>query len=293
MKLGMFYYMESVMGNRDKQLTFMFLMVRCLYHGTASIHPYKYLLEVNTDLNDQAYCCAAYFFNYLDRQSFANAYVAGLREDLSLKGNEYSILLSLFVAGSVVGAIPHSLIIQKVRPGIWLPFTLIVWSCITMCSAACKTYTQLAVVRFFQGMMEASVYGGTIYVMGSWYKPSEIATRTAIFTAVGQVGSMCAGLMMTAMHKTMEGKSGLKGWQWVFLIDGLMGIPIGLFGFVSQPYLLYMLEADLYSSHSPTSPNLQQSATSVLRRGNSPFHACPPRKQTHTISTRAAWPNVS
>jgi ACS family pantothenate transporter-like MFS transporter len=49
-------------------------------------------------------------------------------------------------------------------------------------------------------------------------KPSEIAKRTAIFTAVGQVGSMFAGLMMTAMHKTMDGKSGLKGWQWVFLI---------------------------------------------------------------------------
>jgi hypothetical protein len=49
-------------------------------------------------------------------------------------------------------------------------------------------------------------------------KPSEIAKRTAIFTAVGQVGSMFAGLMMTAMHKTMEGKGGLKGWQWVFII---------------------------------------------------------------------------
>jgi ACS family pantothenate transporter-like MFS transporter len=49
-------------------------------------------------------------------------------------------------------------------------------------------------------------------------KPTEIAKRTAIFTAVGQVGSMCAGLMMTAMHKTMEGHGGLKGWQWVFII---------------------------------------------------------------------------
>ena len=58
--------------------------------------------------------------------------------------------------------------------------------------------------------------------MGSWYKPSEIAKRTAIFTAVGQIGSMFAGIMMTAMYKTMEGRSGLKGWQWVFLI-GMFG----------------------------------------------------------------------
>jgi hypothetical protein len=52
-------------------------------------------------------------------------------------------------------------------------------------------------------------------------KPSEIAKRAAIFTAVGQVGSMFAGIMMTAMHKTLEGKGGLKGWQWVFLIGML------------------------------------------------------------------------
>ncbi|KAI1533970.1 ProP Permease of the major facilitator superfamily, partial [Pyrenophora tritici-repentis] len=171
------------------------------------------------------------------RQAFANAYVAGLREDLKLKGNEYSVLLSMFTAGSVVGQIPHGLIIQKVRPSIWLPLTLTLWSGMTMCSAACKNYQQLCAVRFLQGFLEASVYSGSIYVLGSWYKPSEIAKRAAIFTAVGQVGSMFAGLMMTAMHKTMEGHAGLKGWQWVFLIDGLMGIPIGLFGFFTFPDL--------------------------------------------------------
>ncbi|KAL7776530.1 hypothetical protein CFE70_006946 [Pyrenophora teres f. teres 0-1] len=173
----------------------------------------------------------------LDRQAFANAYVAGLREDLNLKGNEYSILLSMFTAGSVVGQIPHGLIIQKVRPSIWLPLTLTLWSGMTMCSAACKNYEQLCVVRFFQGFLEASVYSGSIYVLGSWYKPSEMAKRAAIFTAVGQVGSMFAGIMMTAMHKTMEGHAGLKGWQWVFLINGLMGIPISVFGFFTFPDL--------------------------------------------------------
>jgi hypothetical protein len=57
-------------------------------------------------------------------------------------------------------------------------------------------------------------------------KPSEIAKRTAIFTAVGQVGSMFAGIMMTAMHKTMENKGGLKGWQWVFLIGTCMNCTV-------------------------------------------------------------------
>jgi MFS transporter, ACS family, pantothenate transporter len=87
-----------------------------------------------------------------------------------------------------------------------------------MVSAAVKTVTQLLVLRFFLGLVEASTYAGTIYIIGSWYKPAEIAKRTALFTASGQVGTMFAGVMMAAIYTGMEGMSGLGGWQWVFLI---------------------------------------------------------------------------
>ncbi|KAJ5024300.1 major facilitator superfamily domain-containing protein [Bipolaris maydis] len=229
-------------------------------------------LTIKLDIFIMVYCCACYFFNYLDRQAFANAYVAGLREDLGLKKNEYSILLSMYTSGLVVGAIPHSLIIQKIRPSIWLPLTLILWSGLTMCSAACKNYSQLCAVRFFQGLMEASLYSGTMYVMGSWYKPSEIAKRVAIFTAIGQAGSMFAGLMMTAMHKTMNGTAGLRGWQWVFIIDGLMGIPFGLFGFFTFPDLPSTAKVFYLSEEE------KQFATSRL----------PPKKvNTHSINPKS------
>ncbi|KAF2823999.1 MFS general substrate transporter [Ophiobolus disseminans] len=183
------------------------------------------------------YCCAAYFFNYLDRSAFANAYVSGLKESLGLVGNQYSILMSTFTAGSCIGQIPHAIIIQKVAPRFWLPFTLLVWSGLTMCSAACKTYAQLCVVRFLQGFFEASIYSGTIYILGSWYKPLEIAKRTAIFTAIGQIGSMFAGVMMTAMNEGLHGQTSLQGWQWVFIINGAMGIPFGIFGLIFFPNL--------------------------------------------------------
>ncbi|SMQ49903.1 unnamed protein product [Zymoseptoria tritici ST99CH_3D7] len=189
------------------------------------------------DLFIMVYCCLCYFFNYLDRAAFPNAYVSGMKEDLNLEKNQYSILLSMFTAGSVVAQIPHSLIIQKVPMRIWLPLNLVLWSGITMCSAACKTYSQLCAVRFLQGASEAVVYSGSMYVMGSWYKPSEIAKRAAIFTAVGQIGSMFAGIMMTAMNKSLHSNAGLKGWQWVFIINGLMAMPVAVFGFLFFPDL--------------------------------------------------------
>jgi uncharacterized protein with gpF-like domain len=50
-------------------------------------------------------------------------------------------------------------------------------------------------------------------------KPLEIAKRTAIFTAIGQIGSMFSGVMMTAMNESLHGETSLQGWQWVFIIS--------------------------------------------------------------------------
>ncbi|KAK7614318.1 pantothenate transporter liz1 [Phyllosticta paracitricarpa] len=183
------------------------------------------------------YCCVSSFFNYLDRSSFANAYVAGMQEDLGLHGSQYNAILSVFTAGSVVGQIPHAIILQKVAPRIWLPFMVIVWSALTMACAATHTYAQLCVVRFFQGFAEASTYCGTIYIIGCWYKPREIAKRTAIFTASGQAGTMFAGLMMTATYQGMNGYAGLAGWKWLFIVNGIITLPIAIVGFIFFPDL--------------------------------------------------------
>lgn len=56
-----------------------------------------------------------------------------------------------------------------------------------------------------------------------------------MFTVAGQVGKMFAGAMMAAIHESMDGRAGLYGWQWVFLIDGIITCPIAIFGFFYFP----------------------------------------------------------
>lgn len=56
-----------------------------------------------------------------------------------------------------------------------------------------------------------------------------------MFTVAGQVGKMFAGAMMAAIHESMEGHAGLEGWQWVFLIDGIITLPVAIFGFLFFP----------------------------------------------------------
>lgn len=112
---------------------------------------------------------------------------------------------------------------------------VLVWAGLTMATAACTSFPQLCVVRFFQGLAEASTYCGTIYIIGSWYKPREIAKRTAIFTASGQAGSMFAGLLMAAIYTGLDNASGLAGWKWLFIINGIISCPVAIIGFLFFP----------------------------------------------------------
>lgn len=187
------------------------------------------------DIFIMTYCCFSYFFNFLDRAAFANAYVAGLKEALNMTGDDYNKVLAVTTAGMAIGQLPHGIIVQKIAPHIWFPSMVVVWAILTMVSAAVKNVAQLCVIRFFLGLAEASTYSGAIYVMGAWYKPDEIAKRTALFSASGQVGTMFAGVMMAAIYKGMEGMGSLGGWQWVFLIDGIITFPIAIFGFFYFP----------------------------------------------------------
>lgn len=68
-----------------------------------------------------------------------------------------------------------------------------VWAVLTMVCAACTKFSHLAAVRFFQGVVEASTYSGTQYIIGSWYKSEEVGKRIGLFQASGMVGTMFAG----------------------------------------------------------------------------------------------------
>ncbi|KAJ5605762.1 pantothenate transporter liz1 [Penicillium lagena] len=185
----------------------------------------------------KTYCCIAFFFNYLDRAVLANAYVSGMQEDINITGNQYNLLVTCLSVGYIIGQVPHSLVIQKVAPRIWFPLMTVVWSILTMSCGACHNFSQLAAVRFLQGMAEASTYSGTQYILGSWYKGSEVGKRIGLFQASGMVGTMFSGVLMTAVWETMNGVAGLSGWRWSFILDGIITLPVALFGFVFFPDL--------------------------------------------------------
>jgi len=200
------------------------------------VHPgleRKLLLKIDWCI--LSYCCLMYFTNYLDRSNVNNAYVSGMKEELHMFGNQFNKINTIFTCGYIVGMIPNNLMIQIVRPRIWLPSMQIVWAVLTFCTSTVHTVEQVYAIRFLQGLAESSTFVGTHYILGSWYKPSELGKRSGIFTSSGLVGTLFSGVLQAAVYKNLNNVSGRSGWRWLFIIDGVITLPIALYGYIIFP----------------------------------------------------------
>ncbi|EED17340.1 pantothenate transporter, putative [Talaromyces stipitatus ATCC 10500] len=182
-----------------------------------------------------SYVCVAYFIKYLDQTNVSNAYVSGMKEDLKLKGNDLNYLTTYWTIGYIIGNLPSQVILTKVRPSIWLPTLEIIWSILVIGMAGAKNVTTIYTLRFFIGLLEASAYPGIMSLLGSWYTPAELGKRSCIFQASSSAAQMFSGYLQAALYKGMNGRSGMSAWQWLFILDGIIGIPIALYGFWAVP----------------------------------------------------------
>lgn len=149
-------------------------------------------------------------------------------------GNQLNIMTTCWTVGYVIGEIPSNMLLTKIRPSIWIPACEVVWSVLTILMCKCTTPTQMYVLRFFIGLAESGFYPGIQYVIGSWYRKDELAKRSCIFHASSGLGSMFSGYLMAAVIN-LDGTDGYHGWQWLFIINTVISLPIALLGFIFFP----------------------------------------------------------
>ncbi|THH33651.1 hypothetical protein EUX98_g526 [Antrodiella citrinella] len=158
-----------------------------------------------------------------------------MKEELHMVGNQFNQINTIFTCGYIVGMIPNNLMLQVVPPRIWFPCMHITWGILTFCTSAVTNVQQIFAIRFFQGMAESSTFVGTHYILGSWYKSGELGKRSGIFTSSGLVGTLFSGVLQAAVYQNLNGTAGRSGWRWLFIIDGIITLPIAFYGFLVFP----------------------------------------------------------
>lgn len=80
---------------------------------------------------------------------------------------------------------------------------------------------ELYAFRFLVGLFESSFFPVLLYVLGSWYTKTELAKRVAIFHVTAPLGSAFGGYLQAAVYESLNGKHGLEGWRWLYIICGV------------------------------------------------------------------------
>ncbi|KAF3402875.1 hypothetical protein DPV78_003562 [Talaromyces pinophilus] len=165
-----------------------------------------------------------YILNYLDRQNIASAKLAGLVEDLNMTSVQYQTAVSLLFAGYITMQIPSNMIASKIKwPGIYINIAMAVWGAISACTAAVNNFSGLVAARFFLGVVEAAFLPGVVYYISLFYNRQQMTLRTAIFYSGSQIGNAVGPLIAIGVLN-LDGKQGLSGWRWLFIIEGVVTI---------------------------------------------------------------------
>ena len=151
--------------------------------------------------------------------------------------------------------IPSQIILTYVRPSYWLPGLEIVWGVLTGLIAMTTNAKQIYVLRVFLGLCESSAWPGMITLFSTpgtshsldwtlltdvivyWYTPTELAKRMGFYHSCQAVGQMLSGALQAAISDTLNGHGGLAGWRWLFVVNAIITVVWGFFGFFMIPDL--------------------------------------------------------
>lgn len=98
---------------------------------------------------------------------------------------------------------------------------MILWGTVTCCMAAVQSYRQLVALRFVVGILEAGFAPGVLLILSSWYKREEQSKRFAVYISAAILSGAFGGLLAGSITKNLEGAHGIRGWRWLFIVEGV------------------------------------------------------------------------
>ncbi|KAF6821200.1 pantothenate transporter [Colletotrichum plurivorum] len=150
-----------------------------------------------------------YMFKYIDQTNINNAYVSGMKEDLSLYGNELNYFTTFFKQ--------------------------LIWGVLTCCLSVVTSAKQVYGLRFLIGLFEGTAWPGYFTLISQWYMPHEVALRMSLYNIAQPAGAMLSGAMQGALSTNFEGVASRAGWRWAFIINGACTILVALAAFFFLP----------------------------------------------------------
>jgi len=168
-----------------------------------------------------------YVIAYLDRVNVGFAKLQ-MSVDLGFSETVFGLGAGVFFLGYFLFEVPSNILMHKVGARVWIARIMITWGILSAAFMYVETPMQFYVLRFLLGLAEAGFYPGIILYLTYWYPSHRRAKVIAVFMSgipvAGILGNPLSGWIMDAFH----GTTGMHGWQWMFVIEAIPAVLIGL-----------------------------------------------------------------
>lgn len=172
--------------------------------------------------------CVVYGMNFLDKTTLSYASIMGLREDISLSGDNYQWLASLFYFGYLAWEWPTVRLLQRLPIAKYSGFCVIAWGIVLALFAVVDNFAGAAVIRVLLGAFEAAVTPGWALITSQWYRKSEQGSRTCIWFSFNGFAQIFGGLVAwgIAVGDRNHDHTVLP-WQILFIFTGVFTVCLG------------------------------------------------------------------
>jgi MFS family permease len=173
-----------------------------------------------------------YLLALIDRSNIGMASLQ-MNDDLGLSKKVFGFAGSLFFFSYFLFEVPSNLALQKFGARKWIARIMVTWGAVSACTAFVQGQNSLFVMRFLLGAAEAGFFPGVVLYLTYWFPAAYRARIVALFMVAVPMGSF-VGSPISAMLLQADGLLGMRGWHWLFLMEG---IPTMLLGFVCLFFL--------------------------------------------------------
>jgi MFS family permease len=168
-----------------------------------------------------------YILAYIDRINVGFAKLQ-MQRDLGMSDSVYGIGAGIFFIGYFFFEVPANILLQKLGAKYWLGSIMIFWGVTSASTMLVHSARLFYVLRFLLGMVESGFFPGVILYLTFWYPTKRRARMVAVFMTAIPLSGVVGGAVSGWILEHLSTATGLRGWQWLYLVEGLPSVLAGI-----------------------------------------------------------------